>query len=186
MTEPAATQLREDFTLLLHPQPPPVVASAPGIRDEYYVPAAAVLALLVAWLLWRWLKGVARRVAVERADIAALRDLSMWQQVTDVARYREVVAGVSATVRRYVEARFGLRAPTLTTEEFWAEQCRNRRIPADHDPFWSEFLSACDPVKYAGMTPGAEQLRLMVDSAIAFVEASSARRLRARRTVDAP
>ena len=61
---------------------------------------------------------------------------------------------LSDIVRRYIEARFGLRAPELTTEEFLAEAGRSADLTPSHRSLLSAFLERCDRVKFARYSPG--------------------------------
>ena len=111
--------------------------------------AAAVGGLLV-WL--RRADQRARTTAFERAierlerlqrrGLPGSADLDAW--------YVEL----SDIVRRYIEARFGLRAPELTTEEFLAETGRSAELTPSHRSLLSAFLERCDRVKFARYSPG--------------------------------
>ena len=111
--------------------------------------AAAVGGLLV-WL--RRADQRARTTAFERAierlerlqrrGLPGSADLDAW--------YVEL----SDIVRRYIEARFGLRAPELTTEEFLAEAGRSAELTPSHRSLLSAFLERCDRVKFARYSPG--------------------------------
>ena len=60
---------------------------------------------------------------------------------------------LSSIVRRYLENRFGLRAPERTTEEFIREAVTSRLLSSDHQMLTSEFLEQCDLVKFARHRP---------------------------------
>jgi hypothetical protein len=60
---------------------------------------------------------------------------------------------LSSIMRRYLEGRFGLRAPELTTEEFIREATNSRSLSSDHKLLTSEFLEQCDLVKFARHRP---------------------------------
>jgi hypothetical protein len=60
---------------------------------------------------------------------------------------------LSSIVRRYLENRFGLRAPERTTEEFIREAVTSRLLSSDHQILTSEFLEQCDLVKFARHRP---------------------------------
>ena len=61
---------------------------------------------------------------------------------------------LSAIVRRYLEDRFGLRAPELTTEEFLRDAKRSEALAPEHRELLSSFLEGCDRVKFAAYQPG--------------------------------
>ena len=60
---------------------------------------------------------------------------------------------LSSIIRRYLEGRFGLRAPERTTEEFIREAVTSRLLSSDHQMLTSEFLEQCDLVKFARHRP---------------------------------
>lgn len=77
-------------------------------------------------------------------------------------------------VREYIERKFGLAAPEMTTEEFLrALSRRPQALPYDAYRL-REFLEACDRVKYAAMHPGVEETRGVITAARAFVNATAA------------
>ena len=64
---------------------------------------------------------------------------------------------LSDIVRRYIEERFALRAPELTTEEFLLVAGRSADLTPVHRELLSEFLATCDRVKFARYSPGEEE-----------------------------
>ena len=60
---------------------------------------------------------------------------------------------LSSIMRRYLENRFGLRAPERTTEEFIREATTSRLLSPDHQGLTSNFLEQCDLVKFARHRP---------------------------------
>jgi hypothetical protein len=77
---------------------------------------------------------------------------------------------LSAIVRRYLEDRYGLRAPELTTEEFLREAQRSGQLSSTHRTLLSEFLVRCDRVKFARYQPGEDESRQALASARSFLE----------------
>ena len=65
---------------------------------------------------------------------------------------------LSAIVRRYIEERFGLKAPERTTEEFIREAVGSRLLTMDHQALVQGFLEQCDLVKFARYSPRAEDM----------------------------
>lgn len=77
---------------------------------------------------------------------------------------------LSAIVRRYLEDRYGLRAPELTTEEFLREAQRSGQLSSRHRDLLSDFLVRCDRVKFARYEPDEEESRQALASARTFLE----------------
>ena len=66
---------------------------------------------------------------------------------------------LSAIVRQYLEERFGIRAPELTTQEFIHEASSNALLKEEHRAFLIEFLKHSDYVKFARYAPTPEQMQ---------------------------
>jgi hypothetical protein len=77
---------------------------------------------------------------------------------------------LSAIVRSYLERRYEIRAPELTTEEFLLEAARSGRLSGEHRSLLEAFLERCDRVKFAGYRPDADESMASLKSARAFVE----------------
>lgn len=77
---------------------------------------------------------------------------------------------LSSIVRRYIENRFGLKAPEQTTEEFLAGLERDSDFPAEYKPLLKDFLKHCDLVKFARFEPGTEDIQKSFDSCKAFIK----------------
>ena len=72
---------------------------------------------------------------------------------------------LSSIIRRYLENRFGLRAPERTTEEFIREAATSRLLSSDHQMLTSEFLEQCDLVKFARHRPQRADMQNGYDAA---------------------
>jgi len=81
---------------------------------------------------------------------------------------------LSAIVRRYLEGRFRVRAPELTTEEFLQEVRQSPDLDRDHRARLGEFLEQCDRVKFAGYRPDPDESLAALAAARAFVEETRA------------
>ena len=77
---------------------------------------------------------------------------------------------LSAIIRNYLEHRYGVRAPELTTEEFLQVARRAAGLSAEHRELLSAFLERCDRVKFAGYRPDADESMATLKAARAFVE----------------
>ncbi len=76
---------------------------------------------------------------------------------------------LSAIVRRYLEARFGLRAPERTTEEFIRDALSSKKLSDAHRDLVGGFLEQSDLVKFARHAPGPGDMRNALDSAARLV-----------------
>ncbi|MGA1266611.1 MAG: hypothetical protein ACO32J_05480 [Phycisphaerales bacterium] len=135
----------------------------------------AGLAALLAWMAWRWWKGRAQvSPPPEPVDVRALREL-------DELAARELPAKglvldfyvlLSDTVRRYVEGRFGIRAPEQTTKEFLQAARHHPAIREDHQRMLAAFMRAADLVKFAAQRPGRTECEHGLEAARGFVQES--------------
>jgi hypothetical protein len=77
---------------------------------------------------------------------------------------------LSAIVRRYLEQRYDIRAPELTTEEFLLVATARPEVSEQHRSSLTSFLEQCDRVKFAGYRPEADESLAALAAARDFVE----------------
>jgi hypothetical protein len=131
--------------------------------------AGAVLLALGAYGIWRWLRR-RRRPRVLLPFEIALQRLEEMRALMQPDDAREFSIAVSDVVRRYIEERFGVTATHRTTEEFLHDLLESSHAPlARHRALLSEFLQACDLVKFAGMSLTLQNMESLHHSARAFV-----------------
>ena len=137
------------------------VAAAIGI-------AAGVAAL--AW--WRRRRLTARSapkpVPPHESALAAL-DALLAAGLPAPEALKDFYLTLSDIVRRYVEERFGLRAPEQTTEEFLVAMAAEPVIRTEHQRLLRDFLEQADLVKFAKLVPGREEIEGAVEAARRFV-----------------
>lgn len=125
-------------------------------------------------LLYRGLRAK-RRIALQRTAydeaIARLRDLEARGAPTTEDADRWFVE-LSAIVRRYLEGRYEIRAPELTTEEFLqtVATAKQAALARAHRELLADFLERCDRVKFAGYRPESNESLGTLTSARAFIE----------------
>jgi len=189
-TEPLSVTVLDTRTEPLTPEeladievPDPVELRRPWSLRLWPVLLAAVLVFgLVAYL-------VRRRSRSERiepslpAQLWAKQELAALLAEDLIARglAQEFFYRISGIVRGYIERRFDVSAPEMTTEEFLAAAGQDSRFDASQTASLNEFLTACDLVKYARHDPSADEATGAVRAAEAFVE-----RTRPREGPDAP
>lgn len=64
---------------------------------------------------------------------------------------------LSAIARTYIEDRFNIRAPEMTTEEFLDHVKNSPAIDTRHKDILKSFLQLCDMVKFAKYAPNAQE-----------------------------
>jgi hypothetical protein len=89
--------------------------------------------------------------------------------------YGEFYFRLSGTLRRYIEARFRLRAPERTTEEFLREITSDGGAMEPHRKSLQEFLEHADLVKFARHRPGTKDVERSFDFARNFIEETRVR-----------
>ncbi len=167
--EPNASDIRD----IKPPEPIPI-----DWRPWYLIGGFTALALAVVAVLSRVLKR--RRyppaVAPQRwpHDVAAqaLAELRRRNLVGEGA-FKEYYSALTDIVRTYLEQRFQLRAPEMTTEEFLLTTARDGRLDGSHRRLLGEFLSESDLVKFARHLPTVADSERAWEAAARFVEETS-------------
>lgn len=103
-------------------------------------------------------EAMARLVRLEARGLPEGEDADAW--------YVEL----SGAVRTYIEDRYRIRAPELTTEEFLREARRVADLTDEHRAMLSSFLADCDRVKFAGHRPASSESQQALEAARRFVE----------------
>lgn len=96
--------------------------------------------------------------------MTALADLRAkgWIEALKIEPFYVALSGI---VRRYLEGRFGLRAPERTTEEFIRDALSSKKLSDAHRDLVAGFLEQSDLVKFARHAPGQADMRNALDSA---------------------
>jgi hypothetical protein len=89
----------------------------------------------------------AHLIAFEQLDVLKYKDL------IGQGKIKEYYSEISDIIRHYLENRFALKAPEMTTEEFLSYVRDYGRLVPEHKLLLKEFLSACDLVKFAKYAP---------------------------------
>jgi hypothetical protein len=76
---------------------------------------------------------------------------------------------LSLIVRSYLEDRFALRSPELTTQEFLTEMGRSPDLARSHQKLLQKFLEQADLVKFAGHRPSADVVSESIAAAEQFL-----------------
>jgi hypothetical protein len=113
-------------------------------------------------------------IAPTPPHVRALRELERLRQRprTTAVEVAAFYVAVSQVLRDYLEARFGLRAPERTTEEFLRDLEAGDALAKAHRAELEAFLSQCDLVKFAAVVPAERDHEVAWQLAAAFVEAT--------------
>jgi hypothetical protein len=103
-------------------------------------------------------KALRRIAALERRGLPSFGEADPW--------YVEL----SDIVRRYLEDRYGVRAPELTTEEFLQEARRFAELKRAHREVLTSFLEHCDRVKFAAYHPDPSESKEALAAARRFLD----------------
>lgn len=137
---------------------------------------AVVIAALLAWFIgWLRKRRQARAVppALPRLSPYELAVRSLQQLIAEKLHERgladEFYTKLSQIVRVYLEGRFALRAPELTTEEFLREVSRDDTLTQGHKDLLAAFLQESDLVKFAKLQPSSSDMRRALEAAENFI-----------------
>jgi hypothetical protein len=127
--------------------------------------------VLVAARLLRRINAPAAAAPPPPPDVVALEALARLrlQQLAGPEERVQWYIALSAIVRAYIEGRFGLRAPEMTTEEFIVAVQRDSRLSPEHRRLLGEFLAECDLVKFARVLPDVGAAERAYEAARRFV-----------------
>lgn len=128
----------------------------------------ALLGLALVFVrIWR-----VRPEVLSPPDEVARRELEtlLAQGLIERQAWDEFFSQLSAILRRYIEARFGLHAPERTTEEFLQEARTRPALAADDVATLDRFLRRADQVKFAAAQVTAEETRAAAEEVRDFIE----------------
>lgn len=143
----------------------------PGPWGRWW-PALLVVALLAgggAWAFAAWQRRAVERVRLTAHERALRRLHALQTRGFPGAEEADAwYVELSDIVRRYVEDRYAVRAPELTTEEFLVEA--RRSFSGSHRDLLGAFLERCDRVKFAGYSPERQESRDAWSAARQFLD----------------
>lgn len=90
-------------------------------------------------------------------------------------RVQEYYFELSSIMRQYVDARFSLPAPEMTTEEFLTALRDSNCLNAEQKNLMGDFLSGCDLVKFAQYIPDDKEIESTYEAARRFIDDTSTR-----------
>lgn len=157
----------------------PPVSIGPSFRRPLLFLAGLAAAALAIVLLWKAVQRLRTKIRTDRlaprpAHEEALEALErlLRQGLTERGRAREFCFGISEIFRRYMEARFGIPAIDLTTEEILPRFEHNGIMQNALKPLVREFLTHTDLVKFARRQPTDAEIHEIIETARTFITAT--------------
>lgn len=157
-------------------KPPMPVLELPSERVSavgWLAAASAIVAVLgvAGFLIWFGGRKKAKKAnAYELARARLQRLLDNYQSSHSALSAEQFFVEISSIIRRYLEDRFELRAPELTTDEFLQLAARGSELSREHQKLLSEFLQQADVVKFAGVQATQDDTRHSSNLAAQFLE----------------
>ena len=142
----------------------------------WWIAAGVLIGLSLGTFLYRaWSRG---RVTVAHKPLAHEIALGDLRALRDGALFRESYLGefyveLSNVMRAYLEARFALRAPEMTTEEFLQAAHQGSEMTGEERGSLQIFLCEADLVKFARMHPNSNDADRAWTAADSFVRATA-------------
>ena len=139
-----------------------------------WIGAGLLLAALVAALIW-WLRRRSRAKEAEKvrepAHITALRNLDRYRGEKFWApdKQKGFYSGVTDTLKTYIEARFGVDAPEMTTAELFGALKSEKDITPELYTDAKELFEIADFVKFAKHSAPDDYNAKVVPVAVRFV-----------------
>jgi hypothetical protein len=153
------------------------VAVPRDYRPLLWIAAGVLFGVALGALLYRLIRGRRRAVIVapRPAHAIALEALAKLHaaRLLEAARHEEYYVRLSDIVRTYLESRFHLRAPEMTTEEFLQAAQRDPQLTPPQRSLLGTFLSEADLVKFARYVPAPDDAERAYRAARQFVESTA-------------
>ena len=138
----------------------------------------AVVSAILLWLLARFLprhplkRFVKPQPPREPAHVIALRELSLLreEELWQKGEIKDYYSRLSDILRRYIDNRYGIMSPELTTDETVRMLQKAAVLKHNELALVKDLLSMSDMVKFAKYLPGSEMHETALTDALKFVE----------------
>jgi len=146
----------------------------PSYRWIFILLLSAALIGLAVFAIFRLITRASgsRRLIIRPAHEIAYETLEDIKRrgLIQQGRINEYYVLVSQCIRRYLENRFSIRAPEMTTEEFLVSVKDADLLSGEHKNLLKDFLSSCDMVKFARSHPGCDEAETSFQLAKRFID----------------
>ena len=122
--------------------------------SSYLLYSFIILGLLLMILLAFYIKNLTGKKDLQTPQQSwqkayrELEDLNK-KNLPSQGKINEYYSELSDIIRCYIEERFALRAPEMTTQEFLSSLNTTNELNAEKKQFLADFLNSCDMVKFA-------------------------------------
>lgn len=142
----------------------------PWVLAVWLLALLCILAWAVAGSVRKKEKGAVRS---DPPHIVALRRLERYRGSKYWApeKQKEFYSGITDALREYIEARYGIGAPEMTSAEM-LDELRRTDVPADCYKDMESLFTTADFVKFAKACAGDEENAAALPSAVRFVTAT--------------
>ncbi|RJX32928.1 MAG: DUF4381 family protein [Desulfurivibrio sp.] len=150
----------------------PLTQPAPTLY--YLLAGGAAVMLLCALLYFFWRRSRRQQAPPPPLPPHATALAAIDQLLRDQAAGSDPAlfyAGLTGILRHYIEARFGLKAPEQTTEEFLDSLRRSPVFTEEQKALLRDFLSRCDLIKFARLIPDPQEMEAAVVLCRDFIRA---------------
>ena len=131
-----------------------------------------IIGLAVCYFLRKFKKQKARPQIIKPPHVIAFERLEELRKknLPAAGKIKEFYSELSDIIRRYIEDRFKIRAPEMTTQEFLWHLKDSGDLSSEHKTLLRDFLTSCDMVKFAKYGPSAAEIENSFERAKKFVE----------------
>ena len=148
----------------------------PVALPGFFLPPWTLVGILFIGAIFVWVYFLRKRIHPEPSappplpHVVALEALDKLDRELlferDVKEYHFLV---SAILRRYLEDRFSVKAPEQTTEEFLESVSKDHVLEDSQKKLLESFLTQCDLVKFANLTPPGQEAHQISHIARGFI-----------------
>jgi hypothetical protein len=175
LDRPGATPLADVSKIDVHDIKGPV-AVPHDYRPLLWLAAAIVGLVVLVAVLYRLInrRRAATALPPRPAHEVALEALAKLHaaRLVEAGRHEDFYVRLSDIVRTYLEARFHLRAPEMTTEEFLQVAQRDPQLTPAQRSLLGHFLAEADLVKFARYVPAGQDAERAYNAAREFVQST--------------
>lgn len=165
-------------------------AEAEQFESAIALPPTPTTPVYQSWRFWTFLLALAILAAVgaiywlrrRKPQLAVVEHIPAWERayrrlrelderhLPEQGKYEPYYVDLSAILRYYIEDRFQLHAPEMTTPEFLDAASRSGVVTGEQQQRIATFLRHCDLVKFAQYKPSVQEMEESFTKVLTFVD----------------